>query len=116
MNNKIAHHHSKGPHSPRRVDTGEFELPETVFVRNIDDRVFQSIVVQCLSKIDGVALAEGTFIDTLFNRASPDNIKGVYAEQDNKNHWSGSKLSSTSDTACRSPAKLKKCRPKSPKS
>ena len=47
----------------KKIDTKEFELPETVFVRDIDSRVFQSIALQCLAKIEGIALLEGSFID-----------------------------------------------------
>ena len=37
----------------KKVDTKEFELPETVFIRDIENKVFQSIVLQCLAQIDG---------------------------------------------------------------
>lgn len=67
----------------KRVDTKEFEFPETVFVRDIDNRVFQGIVFQVLSQIDGIALAGGNFIDNLLGTES---IKGIQAEQDMNNH------------------------------
>lgn len=71
----------------KKVDTKEFELPETLFVRDIENRVFQTIVLQCLSQIEGIGLAEGNFIDNLFGRTSLEvGVKGIYAEQDNKNH------------------------------
>lgn len=69
----------------KKVDTKEFELPETIFIRDIENRVFQSIVLQCLSQIEGITLVEGNFIDHLFGR-SAEGVKGIYAEQDNKNH------------------------------
>lgn len=69
----------------KKVDTKEFELPETVFVRDIENRVFQSIVLQCLSQIPGISLVEGNFIDHLLGR-SAEGVKGIYAEQDEKNH------------------------------
>lgn len=68
----------------KKVDTKEFELPETVFIRDIEDKVFQSIVLQCLSQIDGISLVEGNFIDHLLGRSS-EGLKGIHAEQDDKN-------------------------------
>lgn len=68
----------------KRVDTKEFELPETVFIRDIEDNVFQSIVLQCLAQIEGISLTEGNFIDHLLGR-SAEGVKGIYAQQDDKN-------------------------------
>ena len=70
----------------KKVDTKEFELPETLFIRDIENRVFQGIVLQCLSKIDGITLVEGNFIDNILGRGAVEGIKGIYSEQDNKNH------------------------------
>lgn len=67
-----------------KIKSSEVELPETLFVRDIENRVFQGIVLQCLMNIEGITLVEGNFIDTLFNRGSADGIKGIYAEQDSK--------------------------------
>lgn len=69
----------------RRVDTKEFELPDTVFIRDIENKVFQSIILQCLSEIPGISLIEGNFIDHLLGRSS-EGAKGIYAEQDPKKH------------------------------
>lgn len=69
----------------KKVDTKEFELPETVFIRDIENRVFQSIVLQCLSQVEGISLVEGNFIDHLLGRSAIEGVKGIYAEQDNKN-------------------------------
>lgn len=68
----------------KKVDTKEFELPETVFIRDIENKVFQSIVLQCLAQIEGINLVEGNFIDHLLGRSS-EGVKGIYAEQDDKN-------------------------------
>ncbi len=74
-------------HSPlQNIDTKEIELPDTVFIRDIESRVFQSIAVQCLSKIDGVALLEGSFIDNLLGRDAVEGVRGVQVEQDPKTH------------------------------
>jgi uncharacterized alkaline shock family protein YloU len=61
-------------------------LPETLFVRDIDNRVFQGIVLQTLSKIKGISLIEGNIIDSILGRNATENIKGIHAEQDNQNH------------------------------
>ncbi len=68
-----------------KLETKEIELPETLYVRDIENRVFQGIVLQCLAKVKGITLVEGNFIDTIFNRGSPEGIKGILAEQDSKN-------------------------------
>lgn len=68
----------------KKVDTKEFELPETVFIRDIEDKVFESIVLQCLAKMDGIGLSEGNYIDHLFGRSS-EGVTGIHAEQDEKN-------------------------------
>lgn len=69
----------------KKVDTQEFEFPETVFIRDIDNKVFQGIVLQVLSQIDGITLVEGNFIDNLLGRAAQENVKGIQAEQDMHN-------------------------------
>lgn len=67
----------------KKVDTKEFEIPETVFIRDIENKVFQSIVLQGLAQIDGISLVEGNFIDHLLGFSS-EGVKGIYAEQDEK--------------------------------
>jgi len=67
----------------KKVDTKEFQLPETVFIRDIENRVFQSIVLQCLAQTQGISLVEGNFIDHLLGR-SAEGVKGISAEQDDK--------------------------------
>jgi uncharacterized alkaline shock family protein YloU len=68
------------------LDTGELELPETVFVRDIENRVFQAYVLQVLSKIEGIALLSGNFIDNILGRDSLEGIRGIHAEQDSQSH------------------------------
>jgi uncharacterized alkaline shock family protein YloU len=70
----------------KNIDTKEFELPDTVFIRDIESRVFQAIVLQCLANIEGVALLEGNLIDSLLGRDSLDGVKGIHVEQEQKNH------------------------------
>ena len=68
------------------LDAGELELPETIFVRDIENRVFQAIAIKCLASIEGIALLEGTLIDNLLGREGLERVKGIYIEQDSKNH------------------------------
>lgn len=75
----------KTPVDTKKVDTKEFELPETLFIRDIENRVFQGIVLQCLSEVDGIGLVDGTLFDSLFKRGQ-ESVAGIYAEQDNKTH------------------------------
>ncbi|MBI2742557.1 MAG: Asp23/Gls24 family envelope stress response protein [Chlamydiales bacterium] len=68
----------------KKIDAKEFELPETVFVRDIENRVFQSIVLETVSRIEGVACVEGNIIDALLGREITDHLKGIYVEQQEK--------------------------------
>lgn len=68
-----------------KVDTKEFKLPETVFSRDIETRVIQVIILQCLSKIEGVGCLEGNLIDALFGR-EVERVKGIFVEQESKLH------------------------------
>jgi uncharacterized alkaline shock family protein YloU len=67
------------------IDTKEMDIPETIYIRDIETRVFQSITIKCLSSIDGIALLEGTLMDNLLGREGLERIKGIYVEQDVKN-------------------------------
>ena len=69
-----------------KLDPKEVDLPDTIFIRDIENRVFQSIAIRCLSGIEGITLIEGTLIDSLLGREGSDRIKGIYIEQDLKNH------------------------------
>ena len=70
----------------KRIDTKEVELPETLFIRDIENKVFQSIVVQCLLNIEGIALVEGNLIDYFLGREPAERISGISVEQDPKTH------------------------------
>jgi uncharacterized alkaline shock family protein YloU len=76
----------------KKVDTKEFELPETFYIRDIENRVFQGIALQCLSKIQGIELVEGGFIDNILGRTSPEGVTGIIIEQDSKNYSVGIKI------------------------
>ncbi len=68
-----------------KLDTKELNLPDTVFIRDIESRVFQAIVLQCLSKIEGIGLLEGNLFDSLLGR-QVERVKGIHVEQDQKQH------------------------------
>jgi uncharacterized alkaline shock family protein YloU len=68
------------------INEGEVELPDTVFIRDIEDKVFQSVVVQCLLDIEGIALVEGNLIDYFLGRNPAERITGISVEQDPKTH------------------------------
>ncbi len=67
------------------IDAKELELPETAFIRDIESKVFQSIVLQVLSRIEGVETLEGNLFDSLLGD-SLDGIKGISVSQDQKSH------------------------------
>lgn len=67
-----------------QIDTKEVELPDTHFVRDIESRVFQSIALHCLSRIEGIGLLEGTLIDSLLGRDGPTSVKGIHVDQEEK--------------------------------
>lgn len=68
----------------KKVDTKEFELPETTYSRDIDNRVFQGIVLQCLAKIPGVALIESNMLGNLLSGTG--GVKGIHTVQDLSSH------------------------------
>ncbi len=69
----------------KNMDAREVELPETVYIRDIETRVFQTICLQTLANIDGIGLLGGNLIDALLGREL-DRVKGIYVEQDGKKH------------------------------
>lgn len=69
----------------KNIDAREVELPETTLIRDIETRVFQSIVLQTLSKVEGIGLLEGNLFDSLLGR-EVERVKGIYVEQDQKEH------------------------------
>ncbi|MCH9634172.1 MAG: hypothetical protein S4CHLAM7_09150 [Chlamydiae bacterium] len=67
-----------------KVDTQELEVPETTYVRDIENRVFQAIVLQVLTRVEHINLLEGNLIDAILNRGNVERIKGIFVEQDSK--------------------------------
>ncbi len=68
-----------------KMDTKELELPLTSYIRDIESKVFQGIVLKCLSKIKGIGLMEGNLFENLLGRDT-DKIKGIHVEQDLKKY------------------------------
>lgn len=64
----------------------EIEYPETMFVRDIENRVFQSIVLQCIARIKGISLLDKKFFNHILGRDGLEAVKGVHAEQDSKSN------------------------------
>ena len=69
----------------KNMDTRELELPETVFIRDIDTRLFQALVLQCLAKIEGIGFLEGNLFDSLLGR-EVERVKGIHVVQDQEKH------------------------------
>jgi uncharacterized alkaline shock family protein YloU len=67
-----------------KLDPKELDLPETVFVRDIETKVFQSIALHCLSHIQGIALVGGSLFDNLLGRDPAERFNGISVEQDQK--------------------------------
>lgn len=70
----------------KNIDSKELDLPETVFVRDVESKVFQSIVWHCLTQIKEVEPLEGNLFDTLLGREILEGVKGIHVEQDQKKH------------------------------
>jgi len=67
-----------------KMNNKELELAETIYIRDIENKVFQGIVLQCLATIEGIVPVEGGFIDNIFGRGALESAKGIVAEQDSK--------------------------------
>lgn len=59
---------------------------DTVYIHDIESRVFQSIVIRVLNAIEGVFFLEGNLFDHLLGREGTERVKGIYIEQDSTNH------------------------------
>ncbi|MFZ4772815.1 MAG: Asp23/Gls24 family envelope stress response protein [Chlamydiia bacterium] len=66
------------------LQSNDSSVTETIFIKDIESRVFQAITIKCLSDIEGIALIEGNFIDHLLGREGL-GAKGIIVEQDPKN-------------------------------
>ncbi len=68
----------------KAMDTKELDLPETLFIRDIESKVFESIILQCLLKIEGIKVQEHNLLDSLLGREIVEKMKGIHVEQDQK--------------------------------
>jgi uncharacterized alkaline shock family protein YloU len=57
--------------------TKEPELPETHYIRHIDNEVFKGIILRCLLQVEGIAPIEGNFLQSLFHLSALDSLKGI---------------------------------------
>lgn len=64
--------------------TKELELPDTLFVRDIDNRVFQHLVAQALSTVSDVTLVGGGFMHNILGRGNSESVSAIHAEQDSQ--------------------------------
>lgn len=62
----------------------EWEIPETTYVRDIETKVFQGIILHCLIDIKGISLLGSNFIQHILGREDKEQLRGIYVEQDNK--------------------------------
>jgi uncharacterized alkaline shock family protein YloU len=62
------------------IDPKEFDLPETVFSRDVENKVFQGIITETLSHIRGISPVGDSLFDQVIGRS--EKMKGIYAEQD----------------------------------
>lgn len=70
--------------APVKIDEKELDFPDTLLISDIENRVFQSIALQVLSRIDGIGLIEGNFIDHILGRDTIERVRGIHVEQDEK--------------------------------
>jgi len=76
----------------KEIDTKELDLPETTFSRDIESKVFQAIVFQAISKIEGIHLVSKGLIDSLLGRDSQESYSAIHVDQDQKKHSVSIKL------------------------
>lgn len=69
-----------------KLDARELDFPETVFIRDIENRVFQSLVLKAIDQVEGVYPLEANLIGNLLNMGHTESFKGIYVDQDSKNH------------------------------
>jgi uncharacterized alkaline shock family protein YloU len=70
----------------KQMDSSELEYAETKYIRDIETKVFQEIVMQCVNRIEGICLVGSNLIDSLLGRDSSEKIKGIHIEQDENKH------------------------------
>lgn len=87
----------------------ELDYPDTTFVRDIENRVFQTIVAQVLSETPGVASVEGNIFDSIFGH---EKIKGITVEQKSKSQSVSVKIEVNMAFGTKIPAKCEEIQSK----
>jgi uncharacterized alkaline shock family protein YloU len=67
----------------KNIDVKEIELPNTDFIFDIETKVLQGICYQCIKHIEGLHPLEAGLIDNLLGH---EQLKGIYVQQDSKQH------------------------------
>lgn len=67
----------------KNIDVKEIELPSTDFIFDIETKVLQGICYQCIKQVEGLHPLEGGIIDNLLGQ---EPLKGIYVQQDSKQH------------------------------
>lgn len=67
----------------KNIDVKEIELPNTDFIFDIETKVLQGICYQCIKQIEGLHPLEAGLIDNLLGQ---EPLKGIYVQQDSKQH------------------------------
>ena len=62
------------------IDPQEFELPETTFSRDINNKVFHGIIEKVISRISGVSLQGETLLDHVIGRT--EKYRGITTIQE----------------------------------
>jgi uncharacterized alkaline shock family protein YloU len=72
---------SISPNKGRSIETQlKPELPETIFSSDIENKVYQGIVLNTLASIENIQVLDGNFFHSLIGRS--DKVKGIHVEQD----------------------------------
>jgi uncharacterized alkaline shock family protein YloU len=69
-----------------QIDSKELSLPDTIFSRDIESKIFQAIIFQCLLKVEGISLPGKNLIDSILGRDAKDRYTGINVEQDLEQH------------------------------
>lgn len=67
----------------KNIDVKEIELPNTDFIFDIETKVLQGICYQCIKHIEGLYPLEAGIIDNLLGH---EQLKGIFVQQDSKQH------------------------------
>jgi uncharacterized alkaline shock family protein YloU len=69
-----------------KLDRREFDFPETHYLSNIDNKVFQNIVANAVQEIEGVSLYGGKLFGQLLLRERRENARSIRISQNEASH------------------------------